>query len=247
MSVSHTRPRPSEASSTCGNACHTRDIMPNKHRCPIRTRQNIVLQEGAHAVKDKDSAAPDDDTAQNGMYDCLDNEQMKVLLDCLRESHDFAKAFNANHKLRTALWKAGKAAWPVICCQYSKSALRCLSGRVAFSRELAVGLSTGIHKKLTGAVCKPCRVYEAAAEPPEARDEQSACVAGRPVSHVRRQDTRELLGRCGDEALPLRQPDHVQLLGAAGKAQLIYFKLREVDQSWCSLLCGFWSLWRRLV
>lgn len=69
-------------------------------------------------MKDKDSAAPDDETAQNGMYDCLDNEQMKVLLDCLRESHDFAKAFNANHKLRTALWKAGKAALPAMCFQF---------------------------------------------------------------------------------------------------------------------------------
>lgn len=70
--------------------------------------QNIVLQETTHTVRERssDQEAADD---QQGMYEYLNNEQMKVLLDCLRESHDFAKAFNANHKLRAALWKAG--AW----------------------------------------------------------------------------------------------------------------------------------------
>jgi hypothetical protein len=75
----------------------------------IQAVENIVLQETAHTVRerasDHDLAADD----QQGMYEYLDNAQMKALLDCLRESHDFAKAFNANHRLRTALWKAGES------------------------------------------------------------------------------------------------------------------------------------------
>lgn len=30
------------------------------------------------------------------------------LLDCLLESHTFAKDFNSNNEQRTALWRAGK-------------------------------------------------------------------------------------------------------------------------------------------
>ena len=41
------------------------------------------------------------------MYHYLSSEQLFKLLDCLLESHRFAKAFNSNHEQRTLLWKAG--------------------------------------------------------------------------------------------------------------------------------------------
>ena len=41
------------------------------------------------------------------MFACLSNDRLLWLLDCLEGSHKFAKAFNANNALRTALWKAG--------------------------------------------------------------------------------------------------------------------------------------------
>ncbi|KAJ3611380.1 hypothetical protein NHX12_021396, partial [Muraenolepis orangiensis] len=44
---------------------------------------------------------------EQGMYSYLTSEQLFKLLDCLLESHRFAKAFNSNNEQRTALWKAG--------------------------------------------------------------------------------------------------------------------------------------------
>uniref|UniRef100_A0A8C7T6T0 ARF guanine nucleotide exchange factor 1 n=1 Tax=Oncorhynchus mykiss TaxID=8022 RepID=A0A8C7T6T0_ONCMY len=47
------------------------------------------------------------ETQDQGMYHYLTSEQLFKLLDCLLESHHFAKAFNANNEQRTTLWKAG--------------------------------------------------------------------------------------------------------------------------------------------
>ncbi|CAB1341060.1 unnamed protein product [Coregonus sp. 'balchen'] len=47
------------------------------------------------------------ETQDQGMYRYLTSEQLFKLLDCLLESHRFAKAFNANNEQRTTLWKAG--------------------------------------------------------------------------------------------------------------------------------------------
>ena len=41
------------------------------------------------------------------MYQFMNSAQLFQLLDCLVESHNFAKAFNANHEQRNLLWKAG--------------------------------------------------------------------------------------------------------------------------------------------
>ncbi|KAG7225067.1 hypothetical protein INR49_014523 [Caranx melampygus] len=46
-------------------------------------------------------------TQDQGMYRYLTSEQLFKLLDCLLESHRFAKAFNSNNEQRTLLWKAG--------------------------------------------------------------------------------------------------------------------------------------------
>lgn len=48
------------------------------------------------------------DTQDQGMYRFLTSQQLFKLLDCLLESHRFAKAFNSNNEQRTALWKAGE-------------------------------------------------------------------------------------------------------------------------------------------
>lgn len=47
------------------------------------------------------------ETQDQGMYRYLTSEQLFKLLDCLLESHRFAKAFNSSNEQRTALWKAG--------------------------------------------------------------------------------------------------------------------------------------------
>uniref|UniRef100_A0A8C5NE94 SEC7 domain-containing protein n=1 Tax=Gouania willdenowi TaxID=441366 RepID=A0A8C5NE94_GOUWI len=47
------------------------------------------------------------ETPDQGMYRYLTSEQLFKLLDCLLESHRFAKAFNSSHEQRTLLWKAG--------------------------------------------------------------------------------------------------------------------------------------------
>lgn len=54
------------------------------------------------------------DTQDQGMYRFLTSQQLFKLLDCLLESHKFAKAFNSNNEQRTALWKAGKSFLPII-------------------------------------------------------------------------------------------------------------------------------------
>ncbi|XP_072259359.1 brefeldin A-inhibited guanine nucleotide-exchange protein 2 isoform X2 [Pyxicephalus adspersus] len=42
-----------------------------------------------------------------GMYAFMSTPHLFKLLDCLQESHSFAKAFNSNNEQRTALWRAG--------------------------------------------------------------------------------------------------------------------------------------------
>lgn len=48
------------------------------------------------------------ETQDQGMYRYLTSQQLFKLLDCLLESHRFAKAFNSNNEQRTLLWKAGR-------------------------------------------------------------------------------------------------------------------------------------------
>ena len=44
-----------------------------------------------------------------GMFRYLATRQLFVLLDCLEESHMFARAFNSNNEQRTLLMKAGRS------------------------------------------------------------------------------------------------------------------------------------------
>lgn len=58
------------------------------------------------------------ETQAQGMYSYLTSEQLFKLLDCLLESHHFAKAFNSNNEQRTLLWKAGRVALYIRLCLF---------------------------------------------------------------------------------------------------------------------------------
>uniref|UniRef100_H3AFR8 ARF guanine nucleotide exchange factor 1 n=1 Tax=Latimeria chalumnae TaxID=7897 RepID=H3AFR8_LATCH len=83
----------------------------------IQTIDNIVFFPATSKKEDAENlaAAQRDaldfdvqiDTQDQGMYRYLTSQQLFKLLDCLLESHRFAKAFNSNNEQRTALWKAG--------------------------------------------------------------------------------------------------------------------------------------------
>ncbi|XP_057686488.1 brefeldin A-inhibited guanine nucleotide-exchange protein 2 isoform X3 [Corythoichthys intestinalis] len=61
--------------------------------------QRDVLEEPS-----ADAVGPESD---QGMYRHMTSAHLFKLLDCLLESHTFAKEFNSNNEQRTALWRAG--------------------------------------------------------------------------------------------------------------------------------------------
>uniref|UniRef100_A0A8C2X611 ARF guanine nucleotide exchange factor 1 n=1 Tax=Cyclopterus lumpus TaxID=8103 RepID=A0A8C2X611_CYCLU len=76
----------------------------------IQTIDNIVFFPATSKKEDAENFAAAQVqtlTQDQGMYSHLTSEQLFKLLDCLLESHDFAKAFNSNNEQRTLLWKAG--------------------------------------------------------------------------------------------------------------------------------------------
>ena len=44
----------------------------------------------------------------DGMFPHLTSQQLFLFCEVLEESHKFAKSFNCDNDVRTALWKAGK-------------------------------------------------------------------------------------------------------------------------------------------
>uniref|UniRef100_A0A673ZUG7 ARF guanine nucleotide exchange factor 1 n=1 Tax=Salmo trutta TaxID=8032 RepID=A0A673ZUG7_SALTR len=83
----------------------------------IQTIDNIIFFPATSRKEDAENlAAAQRDTVDadvqlaaqdQGMYHYLTSDQLFKLLDCLLESHRFAKAFNSNNEQRTVLWKAG--------------------------------------------------------------------------------------------------------------------------------------------
>ncbi|KAL4236729.1 Brefeldin A-inhibited guanine nucleotide-exchange protein 1 [Mactra antiquata] len=86
----------------------------------IQTIDNIVFfpttsrkedAENLAAAQSLGGVAADFDPAHQkedqGMYHFLSSAQLFKLVDCLMESHKFAKDFNSNHEQRNLLWKAG--------------------------------------------------------------------------------------------------------------------------------------------
>ncbi|XP_075702291.1 brefeldin A-inhibited guanine nucleotide-exchange protein 2 isoform X2 [Rhinoderma darwinii] len=83
----------------------------------IQTIDNIVFfpttskkEDAEHlAAAQRDTLDEDFRTGceDQGMYKFMSTPHLFKLLDCLQESHSFAKAFNSNNEQRTALWRAG--------------------------------------------------------------------------------------------------------------------------------------------
>ncbi|XP_077109411.1 brefeldin A-inhibited guanine nucleotide-exchange protein 2 [Ranitomeya variabilis] len=83
----------------------------------IQTIDNIVFFPSTSKKEDAEHlAAAQRDTVgedfqaeyeDQGMYKFMSTPHLFKLLDCLQESHSFAKAFNSNNEQRTALWRAG--------------------------------------------------------------------------------------------------------------------------------------------
>uniref|UniRef100_A0A8C2FZE3 ADP-ribosylation factor guanine nucleotide-exchange factor 2 (brefeldin A-inhibited) n=1 Tax=Cyprinus carpio TaxID=7962 RepID=A0A8C2FZE3_CYPCA len=79
----------------------------------IQTIDNIVFypatskREDAENMAAAQQAEEGETEADQGMYRHLSSQHLFKLLDCLLESHRFAKDFNSNNEQRTALWRAG--------------------------------------------------------------------------------------------------------------------------------------------
>ncbi|KAG8447080.1 hypothetical protein GDO86_014507 [Hymenochirus boettgeri] len=83
----------------------------------IQTIDNIVFYPATSKKEDAEHlAAAQRDTLEEeihiesedqGMYNYMSTQHLFKLLDCLQESHSFAKAFNSNNEQRTSLWRAG--------------------------------------------------------------------------------------------------------------------------------------------
>uniref|UniRef100_A0A8C8DD56 SEC7 domain-containing protein n=1 Tax=Oncorhynchus tshawytscha TaxID=74940 RepID=A0A8C8DD56_ONCTS len=76
----------------------------------IQTIDNIVFYPATSKKEDADNMAAAQVLSQpweQGMYRHLSSQHLFKLLDCLLESHTFARDFNSNNEQRTALWRAG--------------------------------------------------------------------------------------------------------------------------------------------
>ncbi|XP_052337631.1 brefeldin A-inhibited guanine nucleotide-exchange protein 2-like isoform X2 [Oncorhynchus keta] len=85
----------------------------------IQTIDNIVFYPATSKKEDADNMAAaqrdaleeaaegDPGQGEQGMYRHLSSQHLFKLLDCLLESHTFARDFNSNNEQRTALWRAG--------------------------------------------------------------------------------------------------------------------------------------------
>ncbi|XP_034393258.1 brefeldin A-inhibited guanine nucleotide-exchange protein 2 isoform X2 [Cyclopterus lumpus] len=59
------------------------------------------------ALEESEAEGGEAGSEQQGMYKHMTSAHLFKLLDCLLESHTFAKDFNSNNEQRTALWRAG--------------------------------------------------------------------------------------------------------------------------------------------
>uniref|UniRef100_A0A3Q2PHQ2 ARF guanine nucleotide exchange factor 2 n=1 Tax=Fundulus heteroclitus TaxID=8078 RepID=A0A3Q2PHQ2_FUNHE len=80
----------------------------------IQTVDNIVFYPATSKKEDADNMAAaqyflgiHESAPDQGMYRHMTSAHLFKLLDCLLESHNFAREFNSNNEQRTALWRAG--------------------------------------------------------------------------------------------------------------------------------------------
>uniref|UniRef100_A0A3B3C0H7 ADP-ribosylation factor guanine nucleotide-exchange factor 2 (brefeldin A-inhibited) n=1 Tax=Oryzias melastigma TaxID=30732 RepID=A0A3B3C0H7_ORYME len=109
----------------------------------IQTIDNIVFYPATSKKEDADNMAAaqqrdalDESEAgrgepDQGMYRLMTSAHLFKLLDCLLESHNFAKDFNSNNEQRTALWRAFKGKSKPNLLKQETSSLAC-SLRILF-------------------------------------------------------------------------------------------------------------------
>lgn len=68
-----------------------------------KLKANVLLQ----GVKNEQQTAADMHLYEQGLYGVMESRQLFSLIDCLLDSHRFAKQFNSNSDQRNLLWKAG--------------------------------------------------------------------------------------------------------------------------------------------
>ncbi|RUS76389.1 hypothetical protein EGW08_015840 [Elysia chlorotica] len=76
--------------------------------------ENLAVAQGSDADTLSESSFPGEHSSggnsgveDQGMYQHLTCGQLLMFVDCLMQSHRFAKSFNSNHEQRNLLWKAG--------------------------------------------------------------------------------------------------------------------------------------------
>jgi hypothetical protein len=82
---------------------------PPKRHLPVTAVSNpehrSAVSEVRLATEEVTLAKPLDQAGE--MFECLTSERLLLLLDCLLKSYTFARDFNADDGIRTALWQAG--------------------------------------------------------------------------------------------------------------------------------------------
>ncbi|XP_052777069.1 brefeldin A-inhibited guanine nucleotide-exchange protein 1-like isoform X4 [Mya arenaria] len=66
--------------------------------------ENLAAAQSENDLTDTETVYQQED---QGMYHYLSSDQLFQLVECLLQSHKFAKDFNSNHEQRNMLWKAG--------------------------------------------------------------------------------------------------------------------------------------------
>uniref|UniRef100_A0A3Q2CS45 ADP-ribosylation factor guanine nucleotide-exchange factor 2 (brefeldin A-inhibited) n=1 Tax=Cyprinodon variegatus TaxID=28743 RepID=A0A3Q2CS45_CYPVA len=110
----------------------------------IQTVDNIVFYPATSKKEDADNMAAaqrdvleqsevegEEALPDQGMYRHMTSAHLFKLLDCLLESHNFAKEFNSNNEQRTALWRAFKGKSKPNLLKQETSSLAC-SLRILF-------------------------------------------------------------------------------------------------------------------
>lgn len=171
------------------------------------------------------------DTQDQGMYRYLTSEQLFKLLDCLLESHRFAKAFNSNNEQRTALWKAGQYShfkrnhnsllflrwklktqeihpllWLYFATAQIKSCYQIDAPVRPNGKSLSLCLLRFVLPELIVSVCMIRFQREVEAQSVETRDQQPGVRPAHPFPHVHGPEQAGCMGGGAEETAHVRYP-----------------------------------------
>ena len=94
------------------NYADTREVNLLEKLTPIDLQNdNCLLLQSGDVSRERvgsTTSAVSESPFGEGMYPFLSSPQLLLFVDCLEQSHKFAKSFNANNEQRTFLMKAGK-------------------------------------------------------------------------------------------------------------------------------------------